>query len=741
MLRQLAEIMPPSPVRKRGRKGFTAFYKYGGQSSQSWDVNRERIVDLLSDGRQTLMPGTQHPDGMSYIYLTDDSLEDFGTADLPELPKDFTARLDRVLGAMQTPEDKAARRAPPVERVDDPNTAMVQGIAAQLFRQINTQALMRLDEWVPLMIPGAKAHAGGGYRCRAFWRSAMNPNVGITREGIRDFGGNVGLTPIDLVMFATNTNFSQASEALRSVLGIGGEGFSMTVNAKAAVPMPEKPAGDLSAFKAPPATAAAAATPALVKPAKAPAPILMPRGDADPMVAAMAVAAREKEEQEDLAREGGGIPEFVVNAPGMIGQIADWINATAPKPQPEFSVMAALAIGATVMGRRFRTDQRNFPSLYFVMIAKSAEGKDHPQKCIRRVLTKSGLANLIGGAGYTSPQAVLSSLQQAPSHIAIIDEIGQMMKQAGTPGGSMLDGAVAKLLEVFSAADDLLAPAARSQLGVQKAMRVKEEQRIFNPALTIVGATTPDQFFSAMNDGHTEGGFMGRLILVQTNLPRRLSLTPTPQEPSSAILDWCKELVAESQCGGDLSGLMASEIEATPVPMVFDKACFPMLTTFEREIMHKMENLDNGKDDVLLGRSREKAMRMAMVVAKATNAPRDNLIRAEALEWAIKYVRHYDFKTASAAETRKPESKIEVQLKKVLGIIRKAKTYNDKTYGKITETGAMPHALLLQKMRVDSREFANIMKTAVESSRVSMQEGVPALGFGGIVYFVRDQPD
>lgn len=733
MLRMLANIMPPSPVRKKGKKGFTAFYRYAElHKSRSWDVQGQRVVDLLSDGRQTCMPGTPHPDGMTYVYLTDDALEDCEIGSLPLLPMNFSEQLDRVLGALQTPEDKAARRAAPVERIEKPGEAIVQSIASQLWREINTQALHRLDEWVPLMIPGAKPDTKG-YRCRAFWRGATNLNVGVHRTGIFDFGGNYGLTAIDLVMYATNVNFSQASEALRKVLGVGGERFTMSIGDEAGpVPMPGQGTVDISKL--------------LQNRRHAPSvAVLGPREEASAGARVMLaeIAAKAEEEQAEAEKIMYRPPEFVTNAPGMIGKIADWINATAKKPQPELAVVGALTLIATVMGRRYRTDYDNWASMYFVMVAKSGEGKDHPMQCVRAALNEAGLFGLLGGSGYTSQAGVFTELYRAPSHLAIIDEIGQMLKATASKNGAFLATAINELLKAFSSVNTLLSPPTKSANG-KSAEQLKLESRgpVYNPAISILGATTPDVFYSALSEEHFEGGFVGRLVIVESLKPRGLGEYPKKRKVPKEIIDWLKELVAEHQALGNLAGDLRPDMEAVPVEMYFAPECAPLLVELEMAIIDKQCSLESENDEALLARTKEKAQRMAMLVAKAVNSPRDNIIRTEALEWAIKYVRHYDFTMATNAQARRPQTKSEDAIKKALGFIKRARKYNEKMFLRVTRSGGMPHAMLLQKMKMDSREFAAVMNTAMESGRVHRSVGFTAPGYvyNGIVYWVPSAP-
>jgi hypothetical protein len=582
------------------------------------------------------------------------------------------------------------------------------------------------------MIPTAKP-VNGGYRCRAFWRAALNPNVSIHRDGIRDWGGNAGLTPIDLVMYATNVNFSQASEALRKVLGIGGDQFKMSLGDEAEPPpLPGQETVDLSALlqsrRVPP-----------------PAPLVAPREEPSEGARAMLaeIEAQAAEEEAEAERNAYRPPEFVTNAPGMIGKIADWINLTAKKPQPELSLAAALALVATVMGRRYRTNDNNWSSQYIVMIAKSGEGKDHPMKCVRACLVKAGLLDLLGGAGYTSQAGVFTELNRAPSHLAIIDEIGQMLKMSMSKSGAFLTTAITELVKAWGALDGLVAPPTRSANG-KSADQLKLEARgpVYNPAITILGATTPDVFYSALADEHFEGGFLSRLMIVESLKPRALSEYPSRREPPKEVIDWLKELVEEHKAIGNLGGEIRADMEAVPVEMFFAPECKAMQVEFETAIIAKQNSLEMEAEESLLARSVEKAQRIAMLVAKATNSPRDNIIRTEAMEWAIQYVKHYDFLMASNAQSKRPQTKSEDAIKKALGFIKRARKYNEKQYIKITRAGGMPHAMLLQKMKMDAQEFARVITTAMESGRIHRAVGFTAPGyiFNGIVYYASQPP-
>lgn len=107
LLTIIESVIPPSPVRKRGKKGFTAYYRYGGHPSEKFALPGERkpLVELFSDGTQTVLPPSPHPDtGAEYKWLTPESLHDLAAAELPELPRDAMSRIGSALLGKDQPK-------------------------------------------------------------------------------------------------------------------------------------------------------------------------------------------------------------------------------------------------------------------------------------------------------------------------------------------------------------------------------------------------------------------------------------------------------------------------------------------------------------------------------------------------------------------------------------------------------------------------------------------------------------
>lgn len=704
----LQAIIPYSPVAKKGEKGWTRFYQFNGERSCSFDVGGVRVLDVLADGRQTVVPPTQHPCGCSYVWITEESLDNILTTnELPKLPTDFLAQIERVLEPYQTEPDKKYQKKTIAPKEDANHIDTDRSISAEYYHDLNQQALARIDEWVTKIIPTVRVDKDG-YRCVATWRGAKNHNVGVHPHGIRDFGGNYGMTPIDLVMYANGLPFPKAAEALRACLALN-EPEPITFSPKGETPAPTP---------TPPVPLAAMTLP-WAQPKAPPAPVMLP-----PTTSIEPARA---------------LPAFIANPPGILGDITRWIAATAPKSQHELALAAAVALCSVVMGRTYRSQYGNFTSLYLVMVAKSTEGKEHPQACVEKALTKADLGDLIGGSGYTSAGAVYSALLKHPAHVVTIDEMGKLLKMSRAKGQANTEAAIDKLIEAFGRQDGILRPPTYSTMTLSKAQASGTERIVHNPAITLLGATTPATFYENLTDDLVKDGFLGRCIVVESRQPRQLTRFVDRTDPPPRIIDWCKAVHVSAVKGGNLSDVPMSEMPANVVALPFSEACRSMMDAFEVELNDAKDANEAEGLDVLLGRTLEKAMKLAMIVAKGMDIKAREVL-PEHLQWAIEYVRYYDVALTRAVRRERIASQTDGDIKRAINFIRNARKYkDDKRYGRVCEAGGLPHSKLLKLMAMPAKQFKDLMDTAVEAGTLTRSETHVALstfGYAGEVYFM-----
>ncbi len=91
----LKSILPPTSVIKKGARGWSNFYQYKNMGDiKSVDRNGQRLVDFLSDEKQTVIPPSVHPDTKSpYLWTSPDTLESIAICDLPKLDNHVVSKI------------------------------------------------------------------------------------------------------------------------------------------------------------------------------------------------------------------------------------------------------------------------------------------------------------------------------------------------------------------------------------------------------------------------------------------------------------------------------------------------------------------------------------------------------------------------------------------------------------------------------------------------------------------------
>lgn len=128
---EVARLTPPSPVAKAGRRGETRFFKFNPEI-KSGKVGIEGVcwIDILSTGRQTILPPSIHPETKEpYRWLTKDQFPHFDPNDLPTITrKDLTPVEEYIFKKYSAPNSKKL-----VELYnDDPSRESPHGAQAQM---------------------------------------------------------------------------------------------------------------------------------------------------------------------------------------------------------------------------------------------------------------------------------------------------------------------------------------------------------------------------------------------------------------------------------------------------------------------------------------------------------------------------------------------------------------------------------------------------------------------------------
>ena len=409
-------------------------------------------------------------------------------------------------------------------------------------------------------------------------------------------------------------------------------------------------------------------------------------------------------------------PKDLFNPPGLLKDMFKFCEEIAQVPQPELSLVGALALTSVTCGRIYRTNMNNFSSMYFMGIAKSGQGKENIKTFVEAVLNASDHDKLVVGDGYTSSGAVHSVLKMRPTQITIMDEFGKRLEAISNSGNTNKEDGIQTLMEAWGRCHGTLRPDNYSLMNVQEQYKEQMMSRVTHkPAITLVGLSVPKNFYSALNGGRIADGFLNRFVVVESTEPRRVGELKRFKTPPTSIVNWVNYVRRQRGTMSDLSRDNA-ELDLDQIILNFDRESEEILQDFAREIVKRQDILEKDNLEPLLSRSKEKAMRMALLCTLATNADAMT-ITGDVTRWAVDFIRYYDLLFIEACRDKVASSATESKIKQVLSFIRSRNGEG------ISKREVDRHELFRSMKSYEVKEIIERLKNAGEIQEVEIKVG------------------
>jgi len=229
-------------------------------------------------------------------------------------------------------------------------------------------------------------------------------------------------------------------------------------------------------------------------------------------------------------------------AHGLVGEIAEWITATAYRPQPQLSLGAALTFVGMLKGHKFAGNTGLRTNMLVLNLAPTASGKEHPLNCLWSLMHAAGLDKHI----LSEPQsgtALLNGLLKADRiGLMCIDEIGRFIGNIANKNSSgHLREVVDYFIKSFSKANSFL-------VGKQYANdKANPRIDIVNPHLCVLGATVKEKFIENCRSSDAIDGFLNRWVLFESkHRPRRQYKKISIGEPPASIMEAIAAVIAKA---------------------------------------------------------------------------------------------------------------------------------------------------------------------------------------------------
>jgi hypothetical protein len=237
-------------------------------------------------------------------------------------------------------------------------------------------------------------------------------------------------------------------------------------------------------------------------------------------------------------------PQECLSAPGIIEETIAYTLARSMYPQPELAMAGALAMLATITGRKIQSDYGTRTNCYFLGLAPSGAGKEQARKTNKELLTLAGAANLLGPERIASSAGLTSFVQTRLSPLFQLDEIGRLlgtMKNASKSPHLYNIGTV--LMQLYSSSDQVWVGDAYADQ--------KKTPTINQPHCVVYGTAVPDGFWDGMTKESISDGLLGRMMIFEA--PGYVAKQrPKIVDPQPSLVDSVRWWV-DYQPGGNMS--------------------------------------------------------------------------------------------------------------------------------------------------------------------------------------------
>ncbi len=388
--------------------------------------------------------------------------------------------------------------------------------------------------------------------------------------------------------------------------------------------------------------------------------------------------------------------------PGLLGDIARYIYAQAPRPVPEIALAASIAFLAGITGRSYNVSGTGL-NQYVLCLAQTGAGKEAMARGIDRLIAAietqvPAAREFVGPGDYASGPALIKHLNKSPCTMSLVGEFGLRMQQMAAPNANGADRSLQRaMLDLYnkSGHGNVLRASKYSD-------KANDTHAVFSPAFTLLGESTPQTFLTAIDETVIASGLLPRFTLIEYR-GKRVELNEhfLDAEISPQLLNNLCVLAEHALRLMHLQngGMQVSNIEIAPDAQ-------PLIDAYNKQADEKINNSNNDVVHQLWNRAHIKLLKLSALVAVGINFAQP-IITKECVKWARNVVTH-DIEQLSErftlGEVGSNNSERE-QAKAALKIIQE---YVNKPYEEIQRTiknqlmhkeGVISHAYLTTRMR------------------------------------------
>jgi hypothetical protein len=232
--------------------------------------------------------------------------------------------------------------------------------------------------------------------------------------------------------------------------------------------------------------------------------------------------------------------------PGLLGELASFIHNYAIRPVPEIALASAIGLMAGITGRAYNISGTGL-NQYVLVLAQTGTGKEAATRGINALLHEIAKVvpsanEFIGPSVISSSQALIKKLSKHKSFVSIVGEFGSKLQIMTGKNASPSDrGLLIAMLDLFnkSGHGDYFGSMAYSD-------NDKNIESLKSPAFSLLGESTPDTFYQAIDEKTIQSGFVPRFTVIEYLGDRpNINDMPTKLSDNYSLIDSLAKLCAQ----------------------------------------------------------------------------------------------------------------------------------------------------------------------------------------------------
>lgn len=394
----------------------------------------------------------------------------------------------------------------------------------------------------------------------------------------------------------------------------------------------------------------------------------------------------------------GPIPDRLFRVPGFISQVMELTLTSAPRPNKPLAFAGALALLATLAGRKVRTESDLRTNIYLICIGASGVGKDHPRKVIKSVLFDIGMGDSIIGS-IASGQALEDEIAKTPSCLAMTDEMDELLMAIRRDKSGTRQNLPKVMMELFTSAAGPYQTRAKVD---------HYRSHISQPNFCLFGTAVPERFYESISARMMDDGFLGRSLVIEAGKlgPRQHSgIIEIPPSIRKTTRYWADYTIhhqwnKEKPCPTIVHPTAEAEAILEQAADDFD------------EVRNQAQDAGDNSSVSIWARTWEHASKLALLYAISENH-NDPTITPAAAKWAIEFAGHHAKRLIATIHGRVSENEFHA-------LLIKAKTKLSASPRK-----TMSRSRLMKNMHISARDLDQVITVLTEGGEVEVVQGDP----------------